>query len=51
MTARAEPYNPLMAIYLIEKPDLEKAREVVRRAQAAGKRIAPEYLVKLKAAN
>ena len=46
-----EPYNPLMAIYLIEKPDLEKAREVVRRAQAARKRIAPEYLEKLKSAN
>ena len=43
-----EPYNPLLAIYLIQKPDLEKARAVVRRAQAGGKWIAPEYLEKLK---
>lgn len=46
-----EPYNPLLAIYLIEKPDVEKARAVVRRAQASRKWIAPEYLEKLKAAN
>jgi Tfp pilus assembly protein PilF len=43
-----EPYNPLLAIYLVEKPDMEKARAVVRRAQAAGKWIAREYLEKLK---
>lgn len=43
-----EPYNPLLAIYLIEKPDYDKAREVVHRAQTSRKWIAPEYLEKLK---
>jgi tetratricopeptide (TPR) repeat protein len=43
-----EPYNPLVGIYLNERPDVEKAREVVRRAQAARKWIAPEHLEKLK---
>lgn len=43
-----EPYNPLLAIYLIEKPDYDKAREVVRRAHTSRKWIAPEYLEKLK---
>ena len=45
---QCEPYNSLLAIYLFEKPDLEKARAVVRRAQAASQWIAPEYLEKLK---
>ena len=45
-----EPYDPLVGIYLNEKPDVEKARAVVRRAQASRKRIAPEYLEKLKTA-
>lgn len=45
-----EPWNPLVGIYLNEKPDVEKAREVVRRAQASRKSIAPEYLEKLKSA-
>ena len=45
---QCEPYNPLLAIYLVQKPDLEKARAVARQAQAAGKWIAPEYLEKLK---
>jgi tetratricopeptide (TPR) repeat protein len=39
-----EPYNPLLAIYLFEAPNTAKARDVVRRAQAARKWIAPEYL-------
>ena len=43
-----EPYNPLVGIYLIQKPDVEKARGVVRRALASRKWIAPEYLEKLK---
>ena len=43
-----EPYNPLLAIYLIEKPDYDKAREVARRAKTSRKWIAPEYLEKLK---
>jgi tetratricopeptide (TPR) repeat protein len=45
---QCEPYNPLLAIYLIDKPDLARAREVVRRAHAARKWIAPDYLEKLK---
>jgi len=45
---QCEPYNPLLAIYLVDKSDIEKARVVVRRAQAAGKMIAREYLEKLK---
>ena len=47
---QCEPYNPLLAIYLIEKPDYDKAREVVRRAQTSRRWIAPEYLEKLKKA-
>lgn len=43
-----EPYNPLLAIYLFQKADLEKARDVARRAKAKGKWIEPEYLEKLK---
>ena len=45
---QCEPYNPLLAIYLVQQPDLEKARAIAHRAQAAGKWIAPEYLEKLK---
>ena len=45
---QCEPYNSLLAIHLFQKPDLEKARAVVRQAQARGKWIAPEYLEKLK---
>jgi tetratricopeptide (TPR) repeat protein len=45
-----EPYNPLLAIYLLETPDYDKAREVARRAQASRKWIGPEYLEKLKQA-
>ncbi len=45
-----EPVNPLLAIYLIEKPDYDKAREVVRRAKSSRRWIAPEYLEKLKKA-
>ena len=37
----------LVGIYLTQKPDVEKARAVVRRAQAYRKWIAPEYLEKL----
>ena len=47
---QCEPYNPLLAIYLIEQPNYDKAREVVRRAQTSRRWIAPEYLEKLKKA-
>jgi tetratricopeptide (TPR) repeat protein len=43
-----EPFNPLVWIYLDQQHDMEKAREVVRRAQDSRKWIAPEYLEKLK---
>jgi tetratricopeptide (TPR) repeat protein len=46
-----EPYDPLVGIFLNESPDVAKARAVVRHAQASGKRIAPEYLEKLKQLN
>ena len=45
---QCEPYNALLAIYLFQKPEMAKAREVARRARAAHKWIAPEYLDKLK---
>jgi len=46
-----EPYNPLLAIYLNQTREYDKAREVVALAQRSGKRIAPEYLEQLKASN
>jgi tetratricopeptide (TPR) repeat protein len=46
-----EPYNPLLAIYLNQTRDYDKAQEVVALAQRSGKWIAPEYLGQLKASN
>lgn len=46
-----EPYNPLLAIYLNQTREYDKAREVVALAQRSKKWIAPEYLEQLKAAN
>jgi tetratricopeptide (TPR) repeat protein len=46
-----EPYNPLLAIYLNQTHDYDKAREVVALAQHSKKWIAPEYLEQLKAAS
>src|ERR1700676_2268933 len=46
-----EPYNPLLAIYLDQTREYDKAREVVALAQRSGKWIAPEYLEQLKASN
>jgi tetratricopeptide (TPR) repeat protein len=43
-----EPYNPLLAIYLNQTRENDKAREVVELAQRSGKWIAPEYLEQLK---
>ena len=44
-----EPYNPLLAIYLNQTREYDKAREVAALAQRSGKWIAPEYLEQLKA--
>jgi lipoprotein NlpI len=46
-----EPYNLLLAIYLNQTRDYDKAREVVALARRSGKWIAPEYLEQLKAMN
>ncbi len=46
-----EPYNPLLAIYLKQTREYDRAREVVALAQRSGKWIAPEYLEQLKAPN
>jgi tetratricopeptide (TPR) repeat protein len=43
-----EPYNPLLAIYLNQARDYDKAREVVALAKRSGQWIAPEYLEQLK---
>jgi len=43
-----EPYNPLLAIYLNQTREYDKARELVALAQRSGKWIAPEYLEQLK---
>lgn len=44
-----EPYNPLLAIYLNQTREYDKAREVVALAQRSGRWIAPENLEQLKA--
>lgn len=44
-----EPYNPLLAIYLKQTREYDKAREVAALAQRSGKWIAPENLEQLKA--
>jgi tetratricopeptide (TPR) repeat protein len=46
-----EPYNPLLAIYLNQTREYDKAREVVALARRSGKWIAPEYLEQLKVSN
>jgi tetratricopeptide (TPR) repeat protein len=46
-----EPYTPLLAIYLSQTRNYDKAREVVALAQRSGQWIAPEYLDQLKASN
>lgn len=46
-----EPYNPLLAIYLSQTREYDKAREVVVLAKRSGKWIAPEYLEQLKASS
>jgi tetratricopeptide (TPR) repeat protein len=46
-----EPYNPLLAIYLNQTREYDKAREVVALAQSSKQWIAPEYLAQLKTAN
>ena len=46
-----EPYNPLLAIYLNQTREYDKAQEVVALAQRSGKWIAPEYLEQLKASS
>lgn len=43
-----EPFNPLLAIYLNQTHEYDKAREVVEFAQRSRKWIAPEYLEQLK---
>jgi tetratricopeptide (TPR) repeat protein len=43
-----EPYNPLLAIYLNQTREYEKARALVVLAQRSGKWIAPENLEQLK---
>jgi tetratricopeptide (TPR) repeat protein len=43
-----EPYNPLLAIYLRQTREYDKAREVAALAQRSGKWIAPENLEQLK---
>jgi hypothetical protein len=44
-----QPYGPLMAIYLNQTHEYDKAQAVAAKAQAAGQWIAPEYLEQLKA--
>jgi tetratricopeptide (TPR) repeat protein len=46
-----DPYNSLLAIYLNQTREYDKAQEVVALAQRSGKWIAPEYLEQLKASN
>ena len=46
-----EPYNPLLAIYLKQTREYDKARDVVALAQRSGKWIAPEYLEQLRASS
>jgi len=46
-----DPYNSLLAIYLQQTREYDKARGVVALAQRSGKWIAPEYLDQLKASN
>jgi tetratricopeptide (TPR) repeat protein len=46
-----EPYNPLLAIYLNQTREYDKARDVVALAQRSKKWIAPEYLEQLKASS
>jgi len=43
-----EPYNPLLAIYINETQEYDKAQAVVALAQRSKKWIAPEYLEQLK---
>jgi len=43
-----EPYNPLLAIYLNQTREYDKARALVALAQRSGKWIAPENLEQLK---
>lgn len=43
-----EPYNPLLAIYLNQTREYDKARALVALAQSSGKWIAPENLEQLK---
>ena len=44
-----EPYNPLLALYLTQTHEYDKARVVAAKAQVERKWIAPEYLEQLKA--
>jgi tetratricopeptide (TPR) repeat protein len=46
-----EPYNPLLAIYLNQTREYDKARDVAALAQRSKKWIAPEYLEQLKASS
>lgn len=46
-----EPYTPLLAIYLNQTREYDKAREVAALAERSGQWIAPEYLNQLKASN
>jgi tetratricopeptide (TPR) repeat protein len=46
-----EPYTPLLAIYLNQTREYDKARDVVALAQRSKQWIAPEYLDQLKALN
>jgi tetratricopeptide (TPR) repeat protein len=43
-----EPYTPLLAIYLYQTREYDKARDVVAMAQRSKQWIAPEYLAQLK---
>src|SRR5579863_1677528 len=43
-----DPYNMLLAVYLNQTHDYDKARAVVAKAQAAKHWVAPEYLAQLK---
>ena len=46
-----DPYGPLMAVYLNQTHEYDKAGELAAKARAAGKWIEPNYLEQLKAVN
>lgn len=44
-----EPYNPLLALYLTQTHEYDKARAIAAKARASKSWIAPEYVAQLKA--